>query len=421
MLLDPNNTCSRPVPTPALKLSWRPLLGRNKAQHERSGTQLSGVHLCLKDLDVETPNFDSAITLMRVSIVAYALRAVGLEIVNNVARQWSGKGKSEKPKVVLRKSFWIALSRALVHILPLSVFVGLIYLNYYTLYIGPSFQWTGQGNDEVFTAMIQVAAKAQELLCVASLAAIILQALRRELLDEGLPLGLLGSGIWFSQISSFWSAEFVAAAPWSSKSARKFRFYLLVLVAGLIAAVIGPASAVLMLPRNQEIPAGGTSFYLNGTSDELWPRELSAASALAVCKLRNATEYAVCPSGGYKSLLNTFEMSGSNATNYCGRAGLPPGLQFAPRCQAKGITGWRGWGNHLVQSPQNAVPPVLSSFLVDPSGQAMVVQPHAATVALMQQLVVTWSQMVDKSTRSPWKQYKWSYGLKHRALQPFHG
>lgn len=345
--------------------------------------------------------------------VEYALRAVGLDIINSLARKWTGRNRNERPKVIMHKSFWIALSRTLVHLLPLSVFASLIYINYNTLYIGPSFTWKGQQSDAVFSAMIQVAAKAQELLCVASLAAIVLQALRQELLHEGLPIGLLGSGLWFSQISSFWSPEFLAAAPWSIKSARRIRFFLLLVVAGLLAAVIGPASAVLMLPRDQEIPAGGTSFYLNGSPNEIWPSVVSSTAEAAICLLANSTDYPVCPGGGYSSVLHTLQTLESNQTSFCKPVEPSVGQEFAPQCQAKGITGWRYWNNLMVQSTQNLLPPVLSSFSNNnrADGETVVIQPHVATVISMRRIVRAWSRTVGASIRAPWNQYKWSYGL----------
>ncbi|EGP90385.1 uncharacterized protein MYCGRDRAFT_90989 [Zymoseptoria tritici IPO323] len=349
---------------------------------------------------------------MRVSIIAYALRALGLEFINSLHRQWSGRGRVERPKIILHKSLRVALSRSLVHLLPLTIFTALVYINYRTLYIGYSFSWQGQQNDALYSTMIQIAAKAQELLCVASLAAIVLQALRSELLHDGLPIGLLGSGIWFSQVSSFWSPEFLAAGSWSITSARRIRLYLLLVLAGLIAVVIGPASAVLMLPRNQEIPAGGTSFYQNGVPDEIWPTAVISTAEPAVCALTNSTEYPICPSGGYKSIVHTLQALDPNQTTFCAPEEPSLGQQFAPQCQAKGITGWRYWNNFLVQSSQHLLPPVLSTFTsFNRPGNTVVIQPHVATVASMQRIVRTWSGNAGASTRSPWNQYKWSYGL----------
>ena len=122
--------------------------------------------------------------------------------------------------------------------------------------------------------------------------------------NEGLPLGLLGAGLSFSQISYLWSAEFclsVKACGW-----KKWPLWLLLIVAALVAATIGPSIAILISPRFQTIPIGGTTNYLNAAADQLWPVHINSSEYFA-CSLPNATLYDVCPSGGYSSLLHTFK------------------------------------------------------------------------------------------------------------------
>lgn len=148
-------------------------------------------------------------SLSQLSIFAFLLRTLSLEIVAALARRWRAP---EESKAVLRRSFWIALSRCSIHLLPIIIFTGLIYINYHVFYIGPNFTHKAQ-SDAMYLAVIQIAAKVQELLCVASLTAIVLQALRSELLGDGVPIGLLGSGTYFNSISSLWSPDFLVAAP----------------------------------------------------------------------------------------------------------------------------------------------------------------------------------------------------------------
>jgi hypothetical protein len=166
----------------------------------------------------------------------------------------------------------------------------------------------------------------------------VLQALRHELLGDGIPLGLLGSGIWFSSLGAFWSPQFLGSfgwrhwtwpwkwrwtwpwnwywtwiMPWRWPS--RSRLYVLLIVSGLIAVTIGPASAYLMLPREQALPAGGVSFYMNDTTGtpQFWPATVTAESQLPVCALTNATKYPVCPSGGYESLSQTLSARKRNS------------------------------------------------------------------------------------------------------------
>ena len=96
----------------------------------------------------------------------YLLRNLGLEIVAFILiRLWFGLSP-ELTKVVVKKSFWVAFSRCLIHILPVTVSLVLLRLNIGGFYIGHGFSQqssgdlTAQGND-VKLALIQAAAKVQ--------------------------------------------------------------------------------------------------------------------------------------------------------------------------------------------------------------------------------------------------------------------
>lgn len=96
----------------------------------------------------------------------YILRNLGLEIfVFILIRLWFGLSP-EPTKPVVKKSLWVAFSRCLIHILPVTVSLVLFRLNLGGFYIGHGFSQqssdnlTDQGND-VKLALIQVAAKVQ--------------------------------------------------------------------------------------------------------------------------------------------------------------------------------------------------------------------------------------------------------------------
>jgi hypothetical protein len=347
------------------------------------------------------------------SMLAYVVHALGFEMINSLLRNWNGP---ESPKSAMRKSFWIALSRSSIHFPPMLSLTAIIFVNYWTLYIGPGF---AHGvDDNVYLALFQVAAKVQELLCVASMSAIVLQALRHELLGEGVPIGLLGSGIWFSQIGSFWSPEFLAATPFSFKGFGKFRLYLLLILAGAIAATIGPATAVLMLPRIQTMPAGGTNYFLNGTAEQFWPDVVTADSELDVCSLPNSTKYAVCPSGGYESL--RLEMNGFNFSNVGGTTLETLDKFFAPNIQATAtlFSNWF-WATLLIRSPRSLIPPaILSARIRGYSDSTTVVHPHGPTIIVQQQLREDWVRSAaafsDNKVYSL-AQYRWTTPLSESS------
>ena len=71
------------------------------------------------------------------------------------------------------------------------------------------------------------------------------------LYDDGLPLGLATSGFSFVRISYFWSANL-----WGGllglrqlRTAKTLHILSSIVLAGLLALTAGPASAILMLPR----------------------------------------------------------------------------------------------------------------------------------------------------------------------------
>ena len=101
----------------------------------------------------------------------------------------------------------------------------------------------------------------QELLVIASLAAILLHgSLSAILSDHGLPLGLATSGFSFARVSYFWSPAFLGGAI-SLCQQRRLRGPLIVIfifLSGLLAAVINPASAILMLPRTKVLDPNTT-------------------------------------------------------------------------------------------------------------------------------------------------------------------
>ena len=175
-----------------------------------------------------------------------------------------GKGYAEQTKVAIRKSHTTALLRALIHIIPVGAAMWEIVLNWNTYLVGYAIY---------NQAYYQFGAKVHEIFIEASLSAIVFSYVRYELmLGSGIPFGALFSGLQVSQASYLWSMEF-----WGTVSSRsvslKSRLRLLVVVAAsvFLAAVAGPSSAILLVPRLDYWPGGNTNFWINVTSDSLWP------------------------------------------------------------------------------------------------------------------------------------------------------
>lgn len=318
---------------------------------------------------------------------------------------------TEEPKIVLTRSLKSALWHSAIHILPMAIQIVLIWMNYSRMFIGPNFTMN-PGYDVFWLALIQGAAKATELLCIASLATILLHLLRRELLGDGVPIGLLGSGIWFSSFGAFFSSSFLGSVNWARRpiSWTRIQFYITLITCGSLAATIGPVTAILMLPRMQHYPAGGASFYMNGSDTDLWPPIMSSSSELDLCKLSNATEYPVCPSAGYASVAAT--LRNFRYDSFCSSIGQ----QYAPLCQARGAEGTRQIDHFVVRSPSNMMPSVLNGMRqLHEEGGVSIMQPHMATITWMQELINRWVVATSETNTLSTAQIQWAYDIAARG------
>ncbi|MCJ1265036.1 hypothetical protein MMC22_004911 [Lobaria immixta] len=211
-------------------------------------------------------------------------RAIGLNILVSsfkfLRHPW-GKGFEETTKIAIRKSQPVALLRALVHVIPVGVALWEVTLNWNTYYAGSYL---------LKQVYYQTAAKVHEIMIQASLAAVIFSYIRHQMvLGKGIPFGALFSGLQMNQISYLWSIEF-----WGSISSnylsvwRKMIMLFLISVCFILAAVAGPSSAILLIPRLSYWPAGSTHFWLNATFNDIWPNRLNGSSVPRHCAIVEA-------------------------------------------------------------------------------------------------------------------------------------
>ncbi|KIW57194.1 hypothetical protein PV05_05784 [Exophiala xenobiotica] len=291
---------------------------------------------------------------------------------------------AEQKKIIISSSTWKVLWCCVPHVLPIVTSIVILTLSFHGIYIGADFA------TETITLMsFQIAAKIHEIFIVASLSVIVFHAVRHELLHGGgLPLGLVGSGFNFGSFDFFFTKEFrggLSNAMMPGHKLRKTGFIILLCVAGLIAALAGPSSATLIVPTLQTWQAGGTHFYLNGSSEDFWPSDVSR-NALAVqniCNGSKSTELAVCPAGGYLSIREHW--SRMNYTNF---------YTYDVPTYAKKLSGSRFyWPIH---SPASPVPPrytlgnARNVTAFSPGTATFFVQPHAAASTLMQRIANRW-------------------------------
>ena len=131
-------------------------------------------------------------------------RALGLNIIFSflvfLRHRTVGKGYTEPTKIAVRRHRSTALLRALIHVVPMSVALWEIVLNWNSNFVGYI----------VYNlAWYQFEAKIHEITIEASLSVIIFTYMRYKLmLGDGIPFGALFSGLQFSQASYLWSMEF---------------------------------------------------------------------------------------------------------------------------------------------------------------------------------------------------------------------
>ena len=301
-------------------------------------------------------------------------------------------GKSEEAKkVVVLESRSTAIRRCLVHLAPIVTSTAILTANLRGVYFGVSFAGHIK-SDTIDLMLFQVAAKGQEILVVASLGAVILHVARQELLyGDGLPLGLVGSGLSFNNGAFFVSKEFYGSLQYlvnGEHIMRRVGFVALLASAGVIAVLVGPASATLLVPRAQEYAHSRTSFMLQGDSQQLWPADVSAdlTELRRYCAPNNSTDQDICPGAGFRSLWEHW--SSLNYTNFISEAGRPYAKQLS------GSSFY--WPIH---SPNSQIPPLYTlgdprSDNSAPQPYTWLVQSHAASATVLQQVSSDWWKTV---------------------------
>ena len=320
----------------------------------------------------------------------YFLRAIGFEILNTLLRRWTA---SESPKPALRRSYWIALSRCAIHILPCSVFLFLLPLNFKAMYLGPGFSYSRSNG--FYLVFFQIGAKLLEIVCVASLTTVVLHVLRHDLIRNGVPLGLLGSGVFFSQVNCFWSPEMLVGAFSCVRDWKRLRLFLVIVLAGSLALLIAPSAAVLLQPQSQSVPAGGTTYYLPVTPDQLWPSEVNGSDERSECFGEYSDRNIVCASAGFESVRNYFLNFNTSF--------VVPVLMWDHTAMSPLV----------FQSLAGKIPRLLNSGNVFGfSRETSILQPNAVTATLQESLTGDWRDAADNSPGSRFsavREYQYAY------------
>ena len=148
---------------------------------------------------------------------------------------------TEHRKVAIHHNRAVAAVHALLHVVPLSGAILLLV-----------FQWTNYWVNEQtdYSTELQFAAKLHELLMQASIVEVLLSIIRAGLINGLVPFGTLSGAMQPTQLSYLWSLDFFSL--FRSRALQGWRKTIFVVAMPLLfalTALVGPSSAVLMIPR----------------------------------------------------------------------------------------------------------------------------------------------------------------------------
>ncbi|KAI4247145.1 MAG: hypothetical protein LQ352_006212 [Teloschistes flavicans] len=234
--------------------------------------------------------------------VRVVFRTLGLNLLVYVLQHFLSFGLDEIPKKAFQRDRLMALLRATIHILPFTIAMGEVIINWRGYYIGANVNGL---------SLLQFAAKLHEMAMQSSLAVIVFGYVRHVIFSgNALPIGALLSGLQLTQVSYLWSMELwgIASAkiPWR----RKVAVMTLVILAVLLASTVGPSSAILLIPNLNYWPAGSTDIWMNVTAQDLWPSRLDGSNVPAYCSQAPSITNG-CPSSEWESISDYLALANS--------------------------------------------------------------------------------------------------------------
>ncbi|KAK1825894.1 hypothetical protein QBC39DRAFT_317647 [Podospora conica] len=230
------------------------------------------------------------------------------------ARGPSGKPSGKTVLLGTEARIWTSF----VHIIPMVVAGVLVRINlqrWFWFYEADAFLDLPLGINisiQTISNALQLAAKLHELLVVASLAAITVKVVKRKLVESELPLGLLTGAYRVGDLQYFSTGYF-----WGGVFSTSLLLGLFLLVNTIVATLVGPASAILMVPELDWFPAEDAFSNLQGpgpiiydsSPNETWPRVLDVTASpsnesVFGCDLDAGRVAYWCPLGGFSTLWN---------------------------------------------------------------------------------------------------------------------
>jgi hypothetical protein len=199
---------------------------------------------------------------LRTHTIAF-FRSLRLHIIG----QFGLLGRQELPKIAVDIGWIRLLPYLFIHIPPLGAAITLIALNTSNYFIGQDFE---------SRTILQFISKLLEVWIQSSMTAILLSHVNKQINEDYTAFGALFAPKHTTHITFLWSLEF-----WGLLLSPDLRRRSKLISAGLIfsivllAAVAGPSSATLMIPRQVvRIFHDYTQLYLDDTPSTLFPQEI---------------------------------------------------------------------------------------------------------------------------------------------------
>ena len=216
----------------------------------------------------------------------------------------------EEPKTATRISHPVAIYTSLPHLLPIAISISILTLSWRNVY----WQDLGLPHQNAILDALQFAAKAHEISMAMSLSAIVLHRIRYDLIiGQGLPFGFLTSAYLLTDLTYLTSKEFwggvtarqILGRPWKLLS-----LGLLIATSCLLTAVVGPSSAIAMIPQldwwDVRDPFSGIqeTCFINMTANDIWPTNITERLLPAAysCLSQGSDQSEFCPSHGFSDI-----------------------------------------------------------------------------------------------------------------------
>jgi hypothetical protein len=186
------------------------------------------------------------------------------------------KCNTEHRKVAMYRSRRVAALHSLLHLIPLCGAITILTLQWSNYWVGT------ETND---ATLLQFAAKFHELTMQASLVEALLSIIRAEAVNGYVPLGALSAVTQPAQLSYLWSLDFISVFGSSALPGwRRAALVLTVPVIIILTSLVGPSSAILMIPRpgTSHIERKDT-LYARNPIDTFYPPMLTQSNGLRLC------------------------------------------------------------------------------------------------------------------------------------------